>query len=108
MKRRLMFLNTMLFMCVAMTAQGSQYNAPEVQRFGIVHEIDIANYEIIIEGYRYQVSQTAQVEIAGSYGAFTMLSPGMRVEFNYLRFDDGRKEIIRVRELMDGEVLERA
>ena len=108
MKRRFLLLGTVLSLFLAVTAQGSQYNAPEARRFGIIHEIDIANYEIIIEGYRYQMSQTAEVEIAGTYGAFTMLSPGMRVEFNYLRFDDGRREIFRVRELMDGEILERA
>lgn len=108
MKRRFLLIGTMLSLFVAVAAQGSQYNAPEARRFGIIHEIDIAKYEMIIEGYRYQVSRTAEVEIAGSYGAFTMLTPGMRVEFNYLRYDDGRREIFRVRELMDGEVLERA
>jgi hypothetical protein len=88
--------------------QALEYDAPRVLRSGVVQELDIARYEIIISGHRYQVSRTAQVEIAGSFGAYTLLKPGMRVRFEYLRFDDGKREIFRVRELLPNETLEEA
>ena len=101
-------LGALLLLLAASSVQAVQYDAPRVVRSGVVQELSIATYEIIISGHRYQVSQTAEVEIAGSFGAYTLLQPGMRVTFEYLRFDDGRREIFRVRELLPNEVLEQA
>jgi len=89
-------------------AQAAQYNAPEVIRSGEIESIDLAANSMIVEGHRYFVSQSAQVEIGGTYGAFTMLSTGMRISFQYRRYDDGRREIFSVRELLSNEYLEQA
>ena len=80
----------------SITAEATQYNAPEVSRSGIIDSIDLSSNELVVEGHRYSVSQTVQVEIAGSYGAFTMLSRGMRITFRYHRYDDGSREIFAI------------
>jgi hypothetical protein len=89
-------------------AQAAQYNAPEVDRMGTIQSIDLATNSMVVEGHRYFVGQAAQVEIAGSFGAFTMLNTGMRIAFKYLRYDDGRREIFSVRELLSSEFMEQA
>ena len=101
-------LGALTLLLAASNVTAMQYDAPQVERRGVVQELNISTYEIIISGHRYQVSQTAEVEIAGSFGAYTLLQPGMRVVFEYLRFDDGRREILRMRELLPNEVLEQA
>jgi hypothetical protein len=101
-------LGALILLFAAASVQAMQYDAPRVERRGVVQELNIGGYEIIISGHRYYVSQTAEVEIAGSFGAYTMLQPGMRVVFEYLRFDDGRREIFRLRELLPNEALEQA
>ena len=102
------FLGALILLLSASSVLAMQYDAPQVERRGVVQELSIGTYEIIISGHRYQVSQTAEVEIAGSFGAYTMLQPGMRVVFEYLRFNDGRREIFRLRELLPNEALEQA
>ena len=101
-------LGALILLLAASSVQAMQYDAPRVVRSGVVQELNISTYEIIISGHRYQVSQTAEVEIAGSFGAYTLLEPGMRVRFEYRRFKDGRREIFKVRELLPNEVLEQA
>ena len=88
--------------------QAVEYNPPEAVRYGIVQALEMDVNDIIIEGHRYSVSLTAHVEIGGTYGAYTMLEPGMRVEYHYYRYDDGRRVIFWLRELAPNEVLERA
>ena len=101
-------LSVLAALALCSTAQAQQYNAPEVSRSGVIEFVDISANELIVEGNRYSMNPSAEVEIGGSYGAFTMLNSGMRIEFQYRRFDDGRREIFYVRELMSSESLERA
>ena len=63
---------------------------------GVIDELSFAGQSMQISGYQYPVSPTVQVEIAGSYGAFTMLTEGMRIRFTYLQFDDGNKLITEI------------
>ena len=70
---------------------------------GQIHDLSFGTNEMIIGGVEYQVSQTARVEIAGTFGAFTMLTKGMLVEFTYMHHADGRREIIEMREVAEVE-----
>ena len=97
-----------LWVAFASAVQGAQYNPPEVNRSGIIESIDFSNSEMVVEGNRYSVSWTVDVEIGGTYGAFTMLNPGMRIEFVYLRHEAGQRVVMSVRELLPNETLERA
>jgi len=105
-RRYLLSLIAALSLCGV--AQAAQFNAPEVDRMGTIQSIDLATNSMVVEGHRYFVIQAVEVEIGGSYGAFTMLSPGMRIAFVYLRYDDGRREIFSVRELLSSEFMEQA
>ena len=51
----------------------------------------------------YSVNPNVRVEINGTYGAFTMLEEGMLVEFTFLQFSDGRREINFMREVSEVE-----
>ena len=108
MNVRKSLLSLLAVLMLSGVAQAAQYNAPEVDRSGTIHSIDLATNSMVVEGHRYFVSQAAQVEIGGSYGAFTLLSPGMRIVFQYRRYDDGRREIFNVRELLSSEFMEQA
>ena len=101
-------LSLVAILMLSGVVQAAQYNAPEVDRVGTIQSMDLATNSMVVEGHRYFVIQAAQVEIAGSYGAFTLLSPGMRIAFKYLRYDDGRREIFAVRELLSSEFMEQA
>ena len=107
MFRKILISMTVMVMCTAQ-AFAAEYNAPMVDRAGVIQEVNIGDQEIIISGHRYSVSQTVNVTIAGSYGAFTLLQEGMRVRYTYHRFDDGTRRIIQIDELSDQEVLEDA
>ena len=78
-------------------------NAPEGEAEGEITELDFGQNTMVVGGYSYQVSTTANVEINGSYGAFTMLEEGMQIEFTYERFDDGVRRIVAVRQVASVE-----
>jgi hypothetical protein len=68
---------------------------------GQIHEIDNATSMLLISGVTYYIAVDAKVEIAGTFGAPTMLTPGMNVRFTFHRHDDGRREIIEIAQLPD-------
>ena len=80
-----------LMVCGAVTAQ--QYNPPEAEGEGRIMALNFGNNSMVVGGYDYQVSESVQVQINGSYGAFTMLEEEMLIEFTYQRFDDGVRRI---------------
>lgn len=92
----------------AASAAAQQINAPEDTDQGVIQEIDFAHSQMVVSGYSYDVTATAKVEINGTYGAFTMLSKGMRIEFHYKKFADGARQIYEIRELADGEEMDEA
>jgi len=77
----------------------AQEFAPQVESQGRIDMLNFGTYEAQISGYDYSVSMNVEVEINDSYGAFTMLEEGMLVQFNYLQFDDGTRQIIDMREV---------
>jgi hypothetical protein len=70
---------------------------------GGVESIDVPANQIVIGGVRYNVAVDANVEIGGSYGAFTLLQPGMNVKFLMRRYvGNGQTDIIDLQELAAG------
>ena len=108
MNVRKYLLSMFAVVMLSLTAHAQQYNAPEVSRSGVIETVDLSTNELVVEGNRYSMNPAAEVEIGGSYGAFTMLNSGMRIEFQYRRFDNGRREIFYIRELLNNESLEQA
>ena len=84
------------------------HRAVLIQLQGVIQKIDFAMNQMVVSGNRYDVSTSARVSINGTYGAFTMLTTGMRIEFTYKKFSDGVRQIIEVRELSDSEDMEEA
>ena len=84
----------------------SQY--PISTSVGVVEEIDLAAGLLIIEGLRYSVAMDAEVQIAGSYGSFSMLLPGMKVLFIYRRIALTEREIIDIRQIPPSVDIEQA
>lgn len=71
--------------------------------FGTIERVELDQHSLIISGQRYRVSQTAKVEIHGSYGAFTMLQPGMGIKFRlamYKGSEDVITEIYQTEEII--------
>lgn len=81
----------------ALAAQGR----PLADNAGTIQEIDLAAETLIIDGMLYAVAVDVSVEIGGSFGAFTMLEPGMRVYYEYLRLSDKERVVTVIRELPD-------
>lgn len=74
-----------------------------LSRQGVIDSIDVAANQVVIGGVRYAVAVDANVEIGGSYGAFTLLQPGMAVQILTRRFvESGAQDIIDLKELPAG------
>jgi len=74
-----------------------------LSRQGVIETVDIQANEVVIGGVRYNVAVDANVQIGGSYGAFTLLQPGMNVKILMRRYvADGRTDIIELTELAPG------
>ncbi|HET6472675.1 MAG TPA: hypothetical protein VFG38_12600 [Pseudomonadales bacterium] len=72
---------------------------------GSVQSLDVTNNSIIVGGVMYDVAPDARVQLGGSYGAFTLMTPGMNVKIMIKRYiDTGRREIIDIEELPPGVV----
>jgi hypothetical protein len=95
----LMRLLTVSLLLVAGSAGARELNPPLGEAQGVIQGLDFGTYRAVINGYDYEVSQSVRVEINGSYGAFTMLTEGMKVEFSYLQFKDGTREVTEMRQV---------
>jgi hypothetical protein len=69
---------------------------------GQIHEIDYGTLTTVISGVSYTIAIDCKVQIAGTFGAPTMLAPGMNVVFTFNRFDDGERVIVDLAELPGG------
>jgi hypothetical protein len=76
-------------------------------RQGSVESLDTSKGTIIVGGVAYDVAPDANIQLGGSYGAFTLMAPGMNVKIMMKRYiDTGRREIIEIQELPPGVVPE--
>jgi hypothetical protein len=70
---------------------------------GPVESVDYTANKMVVGGVSYNVAIDANVELGGSYGAFTMITPGMNVQILIRRYLTAeRPEIIDVKELPPG------
>ncbi len=82
--------------------------APEKEGTGTIQALDFGANEMIVDGYRYRMAPDVVVEIRGSYGAFTMLVEGMRINMVYRVISGSDREVIKVEQLPDNSVVEEA
>ena len=76
-------------------------------RQGAVESVDYNTNRIVVGGVSYDVAVDANIQLGGSYGALSMITPGMNVEILIQRYlDSGQREVIDVKELAPGVVLE--
>lgn len=88
-----------LLVLLSSVVNAQQYNPPEAEGEGRIAELNFGNNSMVVGGYDYQVSDAVQVQINGSYGAFTMLEEEMLIEFTFQRFDDGVRRIVTINEV---------
>jgi len=102
------FFIALLTVCVLPTAASAFTldDYPLAERAGVIQELDPDSQALVIDGVRYGIAVDAQVEIGGSYGAVTMLQPGMRVYFEYRRISSSERVITLLRELPEEVELE--
>lgn len=75
--------------------------APVDTGVGVIEEINLGTQEMIVSGLSYRVAIDANVEIDGSYGAFTMLRKGMQIEFDYEKHSSTERVITRIQHIPD-------
>jgi hypothetical protein len=72
---------------------------------GPVESLDAGKNTMVVGGVAYDVAPDAHVSLGGSYGALTLMTPGMNVKIMMKRYlDTGRREIIDIQELPPGVV----
>jgi hypothetical protein len=75
-------------------------------RSGVVEALELDASSMIVSGYRYHVDLDTRVEIGGSYGAYTMLEPGMRIRFEYFVISPSERRMVLIQELPANVVLD--
>lgn len=75
--------------------------APKDTGVGVIEEINLPSQELIVSGLSYRVALDAEVEIDGSYGAFTMLRRGMQIEFDFEKHSSTERVITRIQHIPD-------
>ena len=82
--------------------------APEKELEGTIQALDFGANTLIFEGTRFQMGVGAQVEIRGTYGAFTMLREGMKAVLTYRLLSESERVVTRIVQLPDNYSLEGA
>lgn len=98
-----------LLMLLLATFTGGQLwaqNADVLEEQGVIEQLKVASNEVIISGVTFKVAFDAKVEIRGSYGAYTMLQPGMKVYYEYRRYSPTELEIFAIEQLPDNQPIE--
>lgn len=103
MKRRLIVLITAWLLPLGAAAAAG---GPVAEDAGVIQELDFAGNTMVIDGMSYRVAIDTRVEIGGSYGAFTMLRPGMRVYYEFEQHSPTLRILRNVRELPKDVLLE--
>lgn len=69
---------------------------------GRIESLSFADSTLVVGGMRYGLAVDVEVEIGGSYGAFTMLEEGMPVRFEYLVISPTERRMVLIQELPPG------
>lgn len=93
---------------LALLSSGGAVNAATGQttRDGVIQQLNFADGTLIVDGYRYHVLPDTQVEIAGSYGAFTMLEVGMQIHMVFNVVSSSRREVLQISQIPDNVMIE--
>lgn len=73
---------------------------------GIVRSLDVENNRVQISGSSFQVAFDAKIEIGGTFGAFTLLKPGMKVSYMVRGSMGNYKVIVSIKQLSDNYALD--
>lgn len=96
-------------LCFAIGLLGSPLGSAQfadVKGLGQIESIDIPANTLMISGFTYRVAIDARVEINGTFGAFTLLQPGMKVRFSFRNLSRTEREISSVEQLPNSTVIE--
>jgi len=75
---------------------------------GTIQKLDFGAGTMIVDGNRYHSTPELRVEIAGSYGAFTMLEVGMKVQLVYRVVSASRRDVVEIIQIPDNYTIEEA
>jgi hypothetical protein len=90
---------------VAFAASLAPELAPEDEMEGTIQALDFSAGTMIFQGLRFQMAPELTVQIRGSYGAFTMLEPGMKAIVTFRVVSASERHAIRIEQLPDNTVL---
>ncbi len=93
----------LLLSCLMATGMlHAEFQVPALEESeGVVRGLNIENNIAVIDGLSYYIPVDAQVEIRGTFGAFTLLEKGMKVSFSYYRISASHREIVKLIQLSD-------
>lgn len=94
----------LLLPMAAGAADAGQYALAEDA--GVIQKLDFDAQTMVIDGMGYDVAVDVKVEIGGSYGAFTMLTTGMRIYYEFRQISPTSRLVTTIKELPDGVDLE--
>lgn len=101
MSFRNLWFGVLLIVMLAGAVNTASAAAPEATRTGTIQKLNFADGSMILDGNRYYSSPELRVEIAGTYGAFTMLQVGMKVQIVYRVFSESRRDVIEIIQIPD-------
>lgn len=108
MSRPLLAVLLISLSSMALAASGISALAPEKEMDGTIQQLDFGAGTMIFEGNRFQMAPELEVEVRGSYGAFTMLQEGMKATVTYRVISPSERHAIRIVQLPDNFRLEGA
>ena len=103
-----LFVSVLLLGGAQLGYGATSYLAPEKSKTGTIQELNFGTNSMIMDGIRYYTAPDVNVEIRGTFGAFTMLQTGMKVLIVYLVHSGTERELIEIKQLPDNTVLEEA
>jgi len=92
----------------AVSSASASVLAGEKTGTGTIQQLDFGAGSMIVDGSRYYITPELHVEIGGSYGAFTMLKVGMKIQLVYRLVSGTQRDVIEIYQLPDNFVLEEA
>ena len=106
--RNVRFAITLCVMLASVANAATAATVAEKTKTGTIQELNFADGSMIVDGYRYYSVPDTRVEIAGSYGAFTMLQVGMKVQIVYRLVSAVRRDVVEITQIPDGFMIEAA
>jgi hypothetical protein len=109
MNFRSLWVGVALFVALAGAVNvASAAVAAEKTKTGTIQQLNFGDGSMIVDGYRYDSTPEIRVEIAGSYGAFTMLQVGMKVQIVYRLVSGTQRDLVEITQIPDNFTIEEA